>query len=337
MSKPKIFVSYSRADTEYVSKLVVDLRAKGFDVWFDKNIVGGNEWDNTLEAEIQKSDVMVLILSAASVASENVKDEMSYAMSLDKSVNPIKIEECTIPMRLARKQYTDFTVMGYEQGITRLVNDIRHNLNMDPGPSSPIKPVKTVQSKVPQSSKAAKSSKMPIYIVGAVVVIALLLYITGVFGGDVDGDLNDSQFATENSNANFESWDDAVKSRSIEGYVDYIKQHGLDDVHYEDAQDAINSIMGKEGIITYKDPNNKVYLSKVLYSTNQSELEFGNDDGLAPNGDDILIVNEDLEVFGKDSGQLIPGEILYSDQMVRVIEVTKTEDNYIFIYVAYSK
>ncbi|RMA64286.1 toll/interleukin-1 receptor domain-containing protein [Ulvibacter antarcticus] len=128
MSKPKIFVSYSRADTDYVSRLVEDLRTNGFDVWFDANIRTGNEWDNTLEAEIKKADVMVLILSATSVDSENVKDEMSYAMNLDKFVNPIKIEECDIPMRLARRQYVDFNTMGYADGLDRLIVDINYQV-----------------------------------------------------------------------------------------------------------------------------------------------------------------------------------------------------------------
>ncbi|NNK53029.1 MAG: toll/interleukin-1 receptor domain-containing protein, partial [Flavobacteriaceae bacterium] len=124
MSKKKVFISYSRADSDYVSGLVDALRSKGFDVWFDKNIRSGNEWDNTIEREIKNADAMVLILSDTSVQSDNVKDEMSYAMQLSKSVIPIKIEECDVPMRLARKQFIDFTQVGFDPGVNRLVDDI---------------------------------------------------------------------------------------------------------------------------------------------------------------------------------------------------------------------
>ena len=128
MEKRKLFVSYSRADTEYVSKLVKSLRKVGFDVWFDKNIRTGDEWDDVIELEIKNSDAMVLILSKSSVNSNNVKDEMSYAMQLNKGIHPVKIEECDVPMRLARKQYTDFTQTGYDQGMNKLVDDIHYKL-----------------------------------------------------------------------------------------------------------------------------------------------------------------------------------------------------------------
>jgi len=128
MEKRKLFVSYSRADTEYVSKLVDSLRKVGFDVWFDANIRTGDEWDDVIEREIKNSDAMVLILSKSSVNSNNVKDEMSFAMQLNKGINPIKIEECDVPMRLARKQFTDFTKIEYKQGIHKLVDDIQYKL-----------------------------------------------------------------------------------------------------------------------------------------------------------------------------------------------------------------
>ncbi len=129
MASKKIFISYSRSDTEYVSTLVQAFRKQGFDVWFDKNIITGNDWDDTIEEEIKSADAMVIILSKTSVKSDNVKDEMSFAMSMGKSVNPIKIEECIIPMRLARKQFLDFTKMGHEAGFERLIKDIHSNLD----------------------------------------------------------------------------------------------------------------------------------------------------------------------------------------------------------------
>lgn len=140
MSKTKVFISYSRADTEYVSHLVDALRERGFDTWFDANIRTGNEWDNAIEREIKAAQVMVLILSESSVASDNVKDEMSYALQLNKFVNPIKIGECDIPMRLARRQFIDFDAIGFEEGLNRLIEDMQHQV----AESSTIKPDTTV-------------------------------------------------------------------------------------------------------------------------------------------------------------------------------------------------
>jgi hypothetical protein len=158
MSKKKIFISYSRADSDYVSRLVDALRNKGFDVWFDENIRTGNEWDNTIEREIKNSDAMVLILSNTSVQSDNVKDEMSYAMQLNISVIPIKIEECDVPMRLARKQFIDFTQVGFDQGVDRLVDDIGHALDVPATEASATqKPLDSTGSETVQQSKASNN------------------------------------------------------------------------------------------------------------------------------------------------------------------------------------
>ncbi|MBT8275954.1 MAG: toll/interleukin-1 receptor domain-containing protein [Bacteroidia bacterium] len=161
MSKKKVFISYSRADSDYVSGLVDALRSKGFDVWFDKNIRSGNEWDNTIEREIKNADAMVLILSDTSVQSDNVKDEMSYAMQLSKSVIPIKIEECDVPMRLARKQFIDFTQVGFDPGVNRLVDDISHALDTPvPEVSTPKATQETLGSTASETIQPGKASNI---------------------------------------------------------------------------------------------------------------------------------------------------------------------------------
>ncbi|NNL82467.1 MAG: TIR domain-containing protein, partial [Winogradskyella sp.] len=50
-----------------------------------------------------------LVLSKSSVASQNVMDEVSFAMTKDKKIIPIIIEPCNVPMRVARFQQIDFT------------------------------------------------------------------------------------------------------------------------------------------------------------------------------------------------------------------------------------
>lgn len=165
MEKRKLFISYSRDDIEYASKLVDSLRKVGFEVWFDANIRTGDEWDDAIEQEIKNSDAMVLILSKSSVNSNNVKDEMSFAMQLNKGINPIKIEECDVPMRLARKQFTDFTQIEYEQGIHKLVDDIKHKLGGFGKTETPPKPNLDPKTK----------SRIPWYITGGVLLVLIII------------------------------------------------------------------------------------------------------------------------------------------------------------------
>lgn len=206
MYSPKIFISYSRDNKLYVSSLVKAFRDEGFTVWFDNHIKTGEDWDSSIEREIKEADALVMVLSETSVASENVKDEMSYAMSLNKHINPIKIEECDVPMRLARKQFIDFTKLGHEAGFQKLVGDIKQNLgvteleggttsktvftpNIDPKSNKatpkppqqkeiPTQPNKTT-SHQPQSQPAhatpKKNSKVP-FIIGGVLLLAVAAY-----------------------------------------------------------------------------------------------------------------------------------------------------------------
>lgn len=177
MSAKKIFISYSRRDTEYVESLVEALRKQGFEVWFDKNIRTGTDWDDTIESEIKGADAIVLILSQTSVASENVKDEISYAIGLDKPVNPIKIEECDVPMRLARKQFVDFTTMGHEAGFERMVNDLKQTLKLAEEnksvPKGSFKPPAATINSTPQN----KSKKIVPYLIGGLITLVLFIVV----------------------------------------------------------------------------------------------------------------------------------------------------------------
>ncbi len=213
MSAKKIFISYSRRDTEYVKSLVDALRKQGFEVWFDNNIRTGTDWDDTIESELKNADAIVLILSKTSVASDNVKDEISYAIGLDKPVNPIKIEECDVPMRLARKQFVDFTVMGHEAGFERLVNDLKQTLKLAEENKSVPKgsfkpPVSTINTN-PQK----KSKKIIPYLIGGLVTLVLFIAVIWNCTEDVNTEeINDStdtiveqeQVQTEDSSAQAE-------------------------------------------------------------------------------------------------------------------------------------
>ena len=82
-----IFLSYSRVDTKFAKRIATDLRGQGFDVWMDQShIPGGKHWDNDIEEALKNASVVVLIISKASVKSENVKDEVSFAKNRNVKV-----------------------------------------------------------------------------------------------------------------------------------------------------------------------------------------------------------------------------------------------------------
>jgi hypothetical protein len=103
------FLSYCRADSTFALRLAEDLKAAGADVWIDQlDIPPGIAWDRAVEAALTKSPTVLVILSPGSSCSENVLDEVSYALQKKKRVLPILYRDCDVPLRLARLQYIDF-------------------------------------------------------------------------------------------------------------------------------------------------------------------------------------------------------------------------------------
>jgi hypothetical protein len=119
------FISYSRADSEFALRLARDLKAAGAKVWLDQmDIVPGASWDNAVENALMAADCMLLILSPASAKSDNVRDEVSYALENGKTVIPVLYMDCVIPLRLQRKQRIDFRA-DYGRGLSGLLEQLR--------------------------------------------------------------------------------------------------------------------------------------------------------------------------------------------------------------------
>jgi len=120
-----IFISYAREDSEFALRLASDLRSEGVDIWLDQlDIPPGIRWDRAIEQALRTCDRLLIILSPASVASENVMDEVAFALDREKRIVPVLHRRCEIPLRLLRLQYIDFT-SDYDQGLTALLAELR--------------------------------------------------------------------------------------------------------------------------------------------------------------------------------------------------------------------
>lgn len=118
------FLSYSRTDEKFALRLAKDLRAAGVAMWIDQlDIRPSEHWDKAIERAVVSCRGLVVILSPRSVASDNVADEISYAIESGKSVLPVKIEACTLPLRLTRKQVVDATG-NYDRALQQCIDEL---------------------------------------------------------------------------------------------------------------------------------------------------------------------------------------------------------------------
>lgn len=115
------FLSYSRSDERFALRLAKDLRAQGIAMWVDQlDIRPSEHWDRAIERAVRDCRGMVVILSPRSVESDNVADEISYAIDSGKSVLPVMIEKCVLPLRITRMHVIDATG-NYDKALQQCV------------------------------------------------------------------------------------------------------------------------------------------------------------------------------------------------------------------------
>ena len=92
-----LFISYARTDRDLIEKLALKLEASAYSVWWDRHIVGGDDFSARIEQELAAAGAVVVAWSAAGSASRWVKDEAAFAaehgklvaISLDGSIPPM--------------------------------------------------------------------------------------------------------------------------------------------------------------------------------------------------------------------------------------------------------
>jgi hypothetical protein len=92
-----LFISYSSSDRDAAQRLGERLRAEGYAALFldfdpDQGIPAGRNWERELYSHLRKTDAVIFLASAASVASRWCFLELGLARSLDKPIFPLRLE-----------------------------------------------------------------------------------------------------------------------------------------------------------------------------------------------------------------------------------------------------
>jgi len=140
------FLSYSRINKDFALQLARELKSAGFSVWIDQlDIPTGARWDDELEKALDECEIFMVILTPASIASDNVKDEIGYAIDTDKRILPILLENAKIPLRLRRFQYVDFTGKTYAEGVEGAKQQLRKLIDEPTNPRPQLSPAEQAQ------------------------------------------------------------------------------------------------------------------------------------------------------------------------------------------------
>lgn len=85
-----IFISYSRRDQEFVTRLASDLDQQVAGVWFDQSdIQVGQRWHDEIIDGIRGCKAFILVLSPDAAESRYVREEVNKALELGKPIIPV--------------------------------------------------------------------------------------------------------------------------------------------------------------------------------------------------------------------------------------------------------
>jgi hypothetical protein len=103
MDEIRLFYSYSSADEEYRKRLETSLvmlkRFEGLMGWHFRKIIAGEEWDKEIKGELEKADIILLLISPDFLVSDYCFDiEVKRAIEKHEegsaSVVPVILRQC---------------------------------------------------------------------------------------------------------------------------------------------------------------------------------------------------------------------------------------------------
>lgn len=93
ISEGQVFISYSRDDRDYVSKLADWLEGHGTEVWFDHDVDIGTKWEEEIQKQLDDSTIVLVIMSKSAKRSEWVQREIDRAKQQQIDIIPVLLEQ----------------------------------------------------------------------------------------------------------------------------------------------------------------------------------------------------------------------------------------------------
>ena len=94
----RLFITYSHKDVKAKDQLITYLavmkREGLINIWHDNEILPGDTWRDSIFSNLAESDILLYLVSANSLASENCNRELAEALNTNVKVIPIILEHC---------------------------------------------------------------------------------------------------------------------------------------------------------------------------------------------------------------------------------------------------
>ena len=111
--EPYIFVSYAHKDSSVVFRLVEQLNERGYRIWYDEGIEPGSEWPEYIANHLLGAEMVLSVLTPSAVNSVNCRREINFALSKNKPVLTIYMEDIELPVGLELQLSSQQSVLYY--------------------------------------------------------------------------------------------------------------------------------------------------------------------------------------------------------------------------------
>ena len=111
--EPYIFVSSAHNASAVVFRLVEQLNERGYRIWYDEGIEPGSEWPEYIANHLLGAEMVLSVLTPNAVNSVNCRREINFALSKNKPVLTIYMEDIELPVGLELQLSSQQSVLYY--------------------------------------------------------------------------------------------------------------------------------------------------------------------------------------------------------------------------------
>jgi hypothetical protein len=108
-----VFISYHHSDRDLARRLADGLSAAGASVWWDRELIGGADFDSTILRELSAAACVIVLWTDDSIRSVYVRDEAKVALDQNKLI-PVASEEVEPPLGFRRLHLLHIGSVGPE-------------------------------------------------------------------------------------------------------------------------------------------------------------------------------------------------------------------------------
>jgi len=126
--EPFAFISYAHRDAELVYPEIQRLDLMGYLIWYDEGIDPGNEWPEEVANALKKATQFIVFVTQNAIGSRNVRNEINYALKLDKPFFAIHLDKTDLPPDMDLQMSSIQAILKWQMNEQTYIRNLERSL-----------------------------------------------------------------------------------------------------------------------------------------------------------------------------------------------------------------